>query len=87
MGNELRAPLKSLNTIECCDGSKSLRGLSIVPRAPRHKPPGPQAQCRETPGSRTAARLIAVVFPVWPRNYLQCPQKNEFLFLVKFNEI
>ena len=56
-GGPIKSPLKPLNTIVLwwCT-----RGFMVCPQLGAH-------DCRETPGPRTAIRLIAVVFIAWAR--------------------
>ena len=56
----LRASLKSRNTIVLCDGMTDSRGC----------PQLGTRDYRETPGSRTAVRMIGVVFPAWRLRFI-----------------
>ena len=59
MGAQLRAPLKPLDTWDCCAGLRGSLGTPMMPR--------------ETPASRTAKHQILVNFPVCC-NLSHCPR-------------
>ena len=50
-GNHLKPSIR-----KCCDRSEGFQGVPLIGHT----------WCQETPVPRTAVRLVAVVFPVWP---------------------